>query len=156
MGLDEKAIQKMFDNEVEAKRAETMKTSEQLMLTELIAKLMVAEDPNLPIVFDSGEQWPMGVDSWRGSYRELAIEYTNEEEKLTVAGLLGMLVGAIGETFQGYKGGDYLVGKNTPLWVASYGHAQGFKSNENGDYQAVVSVEVRPHEVAIITELMDY
>lgn len=154
--MDEKGIQKMFDNAIEARRAESMKTSEQLMLAELIAKLVVVEDPGLPVVFDNGIWWPIGVDSWRGSYRELAIEYTNEEEKLTARGVLCLLTKAIGETFQGYKGGDFMMGKNTPLWVASYSHSCGFKSNDEGHYQAIVDLEVLPHEVVIKTELMEY
>jgi hypothetical protein len=28
---------------------------------------------------------------------------------------------AIGEVFEGYKGGDFQMGRNTPVWLASYG-----------------------------------
>lgn len=147
--------QNMFDNAVEAKRANDMKTSEQLMLGEMILALMTVQNKGLPVVFDDGVWWPVDLDSWRGSYRELALSYTKEEEKWSVACVLKTLQDAVGETFQGYKGGDFLMGKNTPVWVATYGNSQGFDSNDNGDYQAVVGVDVREGEVAILTELMD-
>lgn len=28
---------------------------------------------------------------------------------------------AMGEVFEGYKGGDFQMGRNTPVWLASYG-----------------------------------
>ena len=148
-------IQKIFDNEIEAKRAEEMKTSKQLMLSELIMKLEAVEYKGVPVVFDDGVWWPVDLDSWRGSYRELALSYANDEDKWSVACVLSILKAAVGETFEGYKGGDFLMGKNTPIWVADYGNSQGFGRNNNGDCQAVVDVEVREGEVAIITELMD-
>ena len=37
--MDNKAMQKMFDDSVKARRNDDMKTSEQLMLVELISKL---------------------------------------------------------------------------------------------------------------------
>ena len=35
--------------------------------------------------------------------------------------VLAMCKGAMGEVFQGYKGGDYQMGRNTPVWIANYG-----------------------------------
>ncbi len=149
-------FQKMLDNAIEAKRAEEMKTSEQVMLGELVIMLATVSNDKLPVVFDDGVWWPVDLDSWRGSYRELALSYTKEEEKWSVACVLKVLRAAVGETFEGYKGGDFLMGKNTPIWVATYGNSQGFDRNDNGDYQAVVGVDIREHEVAFITELMRF
>lgn len=59
------------------------------------------------------------LDSYRGYYSDLAFEPSSEYK--TAAKLLEECRAAMGEVFQGYKGGDYCMGRNTPLWVASYG-----------------------------------
>jgi hypothetical protein len=56
--------------------------------------------------------------SYRGYYTDLAFE---RGPRATVGETLTMLRGCMGEVFQGYKGGDYQMGRNTPVWVASYG-----------------------------------
>lgn len=33
----------------------------------------------------------------------------------------------MGQVFQGYKGGDYVMGALTPLWVSTYGNSSGTK-----------------------------
>ena len=57
--------------------------------------------------------------SYRGYYSNLAFE--RAENKRTVAETLEMCQGAMGEVFEGYKGGDFMMGKNTPVWVDNYG-----------------------------------
>jgi hypothetical protein len=57
--------------------------------------------------------------SYRGYYSDLAFE--RRAEKITVKDALTMCRAAMGEVFEGYKGGDFQMGRNTPLWVASYG-----------------------------------
>jgi hypothetical protein len=108
--------------------------SSQLSLGELIAKLEAIsptytdyqekEQPKL-VYFDFPEAKPTHLDSWRGAYDELALEFTWEEEAKspTVTGLLEELREAIGKTYTGYKGGDFVMGKTTPIWVANYGHS---------------------------------
>ena len=32
---------------------------------------------------------------------------------------------AMGAEFEGYKGGEYIMGANTPLWISEYGEASG-------------------------------
>jgi hypothetical protein len=59
------------------------------------------------------------LDSYRGYYSDLAFEPSESGE--TVASLLNRCQAAMGEVFQGYKGGDYVMGRNTPLWIANYG-----------------------------------
>jgi len=62
------------------------------------------------------------LDSYRGYYSDLAIEPPQEDApKPTVADVLAMCREAMGQVFQGYKGGDYMMGANTPLWIAEYG-----------------------------------
>lgn len=57
--------------------------------------------------------------SYRGYYSDLALEPTRKLEK--VSKLLAIARSAMGETYQGYKGGDYDMGKQTPVWFAFYG-----------------------------------
>jgi hypothetical protein len=81
--------------------------------------------------FDFGSAIFTGLSSWRGSYSELATNYsfngygdikgykkelssTFEPKPLTVNKFLVMLKEAVGKTYQGWKGGDFVMGKNTP------------------------------------------
>lgn len=59
------------------------------------------------------------LDSYRGYYCDLAFEPS--EESKTVAELLEICQGSMGQVFTGYKGGDYMMGANTPIWLAHYG-----------------------------------
>lgn len=148
-------LQSILTNAVQAKRSEDMKTSSQLTLGELILKLEAVKDKKLPIVFDGGKYKPTGLDSWRGSYCELAIEY-GKENKYTVQSFLKELKKTIGKTFTGYKGGDFLMGKTTPIWVANYGEGSGFKKKKDKNDQAVIDIKELKTKVVIITEAMDY
>ncbi len=146
-------LQTMLDNAVQAERAKVMKASPQLTLGELILKLEAVEVNNLPVFFDVGKIRPTGIDSWRGSYCELALEYDDMSEPLVLKELLKLLNNTIGKTLTGYKGGNYLMGKTTPVWVANYGDSQGFRPNKE---TAVVGVLVKETKVLIKTRAMDY
>lgn len=181
-------LQTMLNNAVEAQRAKEMLTSPQLTLGELILKLE-ALPQDLPVTFDDEKYKPTGLNSWRGSYRELAIEYedgggiayeqpkpdckmdaqfdihrhdcpcggTNEfkttlTEKPTVGEFVAVLKNVLGRYFIGYKGGDFTMGKTTPLWVANYGSSSGFKVGERGyESQMVVDAKQIGESVQLIT-----
>lgn len=58
---------------------------------------------------------PRGLNhphSWRGSYDELAFQPCGET---TVAEMLRVAKSCVGYTFQGWKGGDYTMGLETPI-----------------------------------------
>ncbi len=55
--------------------------------------------------------------SYRGFYAHLAIE----PGESTVGELLSNLEAAVGSTFTGYKGGEYVMSRKTPMWLAEYG-----------------------------------
>jgi hypothetical protein len=57
--------------------------------------------------------------SYRGYYCDLAFEHG--EGTRNAADLLADCRAAMGEVFTGYKGGDFLMGRTTPVWVANYG-----------------------------------
>lgn len=67
----------------------------------------------------------LGVDgacSYRGYYNHLALNPATQSRYLSSQALLQRLRTAVnGEVFVGYKGGDYLMTKDTPVWVADYG-----------------------------------
>jgi hypothetical protein len=103
-------LQHMIDGFIAAKQRERA-ASEQMTLGELITALE-AMPADLVIAGLHGPH------SYRGYYCDLAFE---PREKTTAGKLLELCRGAMGRGFTGYKGGDYTMGENTPVWVANYG-----------------------------------
>lgn len=98
-------------------------TDKQITLGELIAALSAfARDKGVRFDFEYAR--PTTLASWRGVYAELALGFTFDapSANVTVGPLLDHLQSAVGETFTGYKGGDFVMDKETPLWVANYGN----------------------------------
>jgi hypothetical protein len=60
--------------------------------------------------------------------------------------VLGWLRAANGATFHGYKGGEYEMDDDTPLWVANHGNSGG---------TAVVGIREESWAIYIVTELHD-
>lgn len=85
-------------------------------LGELIERL-----ENIPddLVFPNGFGEPM---SWRGVYAELAF---NPENNVTAGSMLENAKSAVGKTFTGYKGGDFMMTLDTDVHIASYGSYGG-------------------------------
>lgn len=75
-------------------------------------------EPTLPVVLDKGGSLNEFI-SYRGYYEDLAV--TPSQDISTVKNILDRARAAVGEMFQGYKGGDFWMTKNTILWVAGYG-----------------------------------
>lgn len=94
-------------------RAET-----QMTLGDLIAALEAmtpdAEVANL-----------RGPHSYRGYYSDLAFEICDGLRP--AKDLLSQCKAAMGRAFVGYKGGDYVMGKVTPIWISEFGSASGTK-----------------------------
>jgi hypothetical protein len=57
--------------------------------------------------------------SYRGYYSDLAFEPAMGTRP--AAELLAECRNAMGRVFEGYKGGDFVMGETTPVWVACYG-----------------------------------
>jgi hypothetical protein len=72
---------------------------------------------------DDPDAHPRGAISYRGYYSDLAFEPSSEFT--TVAEFLGECKQALDSTFEGYKGGDFRMGADTPLWISEYGVSSG-------------------------------
>lgn len=73
--------------------------------------------------------------SYRGYYSDLSFELT--ETPIPVADALKMARDCMGEVFMGYKGGDFQMGRNTPVWLAYEGSCgqKIMAVNDNGTLQ---------------------
>lgn len=97
-----------FSNQWQRERAQT-----QLTLGKLIAVLeALPADALVP-----GLHAP---HSYRGYYCDLAFEREPGSWR-RAADVLDDCRGAMGQVFEGYKGGEFMMGANTPVWVARWG-----------------------------------
>jgi hypothetical protein len=101
--------------------------SDLMTLGEIIEKLKTFDKNNL-IFLDFALLIPIGLDSYRGYYDQLAINYAididdnGKENKMIVGEFLEICEKAVGSYFEGYKGGKFKMGKGTPVWVSNYGY----------------------------------
>lgn len=121
-------LQTYIQNAVKASRANTLANSDQLTLGELILKLEPIvknqkDGDEATVRYDFEYLFPTSIDSWRGSYDELALNFEMQGEEMKVSEFLKMLKDCVGKTFTGYKGGDFVMHKGTPIWVANYSHS---------------------------------
>lgn len=148
-------LQTQFDMSIVSKRYEVMLTSQQLTLGELTIELKHIENQELPVYFFGKKFFPTKLDSWRGSYRELAFGYArpNSISKApTVKTVIQHLIKFIGATVEGYKGGEYLVGKVTPIWIANGGESEGF----SGHTQGIVGVRQKDDYIVLLAKNIEY
>ena len=135
--------------------------SNQLTLGALIKKLegfgntYGEEDKDKLVYFDFGTARPTTLHSWRGSYSELALGYelagyddsSSKYDENTMSKLLVELKSGVGKVFQGWKGGDFRMGNNTPMWVSNPG---------NGSHTALVDAIDDVFRVILITKWIEY
>ena len=98
-----------------------------LTLGEAISQLSSCA-PDIHIAFDFNGRGPRKAMSYRGYYEDLAFDWMDDDDPEDPAPGVGMCGpwlsacrAALGKTFQGYKGGDYVMTAETPLWVAQRG-----------------------------------
>lgn len=73
-----------------------------------------------PVVFGGAvAASPGGLDSYRGYYSDLSFEPSLDP--VNVEELRKDAKAALGKSFIGYKGGDFVMNEETPLWVSEYG-----------------------------------
>ena len=89
------------------------KASPQFSLDDLINRL---EELPQDMPIQLGE-----AHSYRGYYSDLAFAPLYDTEPRTVKEILKEALLAHGKTFEGYKGGEFTMNGDTPVWYACYG-----------------------------------
>lgn len=156
-------LQSFIDKTIKAQRKAKLEESHQMTLGELIKKLEAVEpkqgDDEQSVVFDFEFLAPTTLDSWRGSYDELAIGWTyrgyapegcpdhNGSNDTKLTGFLKELKDAVGKTFEGWKGGDFVMTETTPIWVANPG---------NTGNTGITEVVDNGYEVILMTGYYEY
>ncbi len=85
--------------------------------TQLTLGALIAELEKMPA--DAQVANLRDPDSYRGYYSDLYFE--RHDGTRPAAELLAECKAAMGQVFTGYKGGDFVMGALTPLWIATYG-----------------------------------
>lgn len=123
-------------------------------LGELITAL-TARPLDQEVVFDFCRVQPGRLISWRGVYAMLALtpnfdafKYDNPryQNPITVRELLEELRKAIGATFTGYKGGEFVMDESTFMWVDGMGESTN---------TAIVGIEDYKHATIISTRRVE-
>lgn len=139
--IDINPIQRFIDSMNEAGKRE--RANYHLTLGKLIEALEAVPDKTIPIWFDKGRGSPGGLGSYRGYYSDLAFE---TGAPCMVDSVLKHAKKALDTIFEGYKGGDFLMDADTPLWRSEWGECSGV---------AIMDIRVEPYKVTMITKKVD-
>jgi hypothetical protein len=104
--------------------------------------------PDAPVLIH-GDRYPDRFMSWRGVYAELTL--TSSDKPKSIAQLLDQAKACYSETFVGYKGGDYRMDENTPVWADEYGRTEHW-----GIMGVQLVATPSPHLVLQTADLSDY
>ena len=105
-------------------------------------------DKKKTITFDFAYSVPGLLHSWRGDYKELSIHPSFDTEiEVYAEDFLKVLESAVGEYFTGYKGGEFYMSNDTPLWVS--------KTDMSGN-TAVIGVYDEGYNIVILTGYCEY
>lgn len=143
---------------VQEMRAATFATTPQLTLGELIDLLKsVDAEENCVVQFVFGDMVPLECRSWRGSYNELAIGFSEYNPSFCSYPLLSSFIkqleDTVGATFCGWYGGEYTMHTATPVWADKPG--QGSQAGIVGikvDY----SVDKKAYRVYLRTDYCEF
>ncbi len=148
-------LQEYLDAVVSKRRQQDLQQEKVLTVRELL--LLLDQDKlnsSQVVYFDfasKGETaYPFELISWRGYYNELCFTYAVDSDLVVPMGsfdLVVMLNKAIGRSFEGYKGGQYIMGPHTPVHVAQYG--------ETGN-RSICGVDISPEKITLQTYEVDH
>lgn len=128
-------IQAIVDHASEKSRLERAESQMTLgRLIDLLTHHLVTDSQGTEVTGFGKEM------SYRGYYSDLAFEPSGEV--MTAVDLLGVCQDAMGKCYQGYKGGDFYMIANTPLWISPYGYStgdrlMGLTKNDQGVWQPI-------------------
>jgi hypothetical protein len=111
---------------VKAMRKATFERTPQWTLGQLIEALSkIDADEDCWVSFAFADFVPTTCDSWRGSYDEIAIGYDELEweKRPMLKDFLSHLRNCVGQEFTGWKGGEFTMHDDTPVWVANPGRS---------------------------------
>lgn len=97
------------------------------------------------VIFDFGAMVPMKLTSYRGYYDHLALGF-GDARAPKVGELLLELESACGKRFHGYKGGEYVMGLQTPVWAANH---------DRSTNTAIIGLAIESSIVALLTEYVE-
>lgn len=132
-------IQKLMN--VMSDSARGTRSNYHLTLGEAIKYLSDLPD-NIVVTVDVGGSLN-NPHSYRGYYSDLSFEPTNG--MVTSGEFLSMLQSSLDKTFEGYKGGDFVMSENTPLWFSGYGNTG----------RAIMDIKLKDGELIIDTKDVD-
>jgi len=98
--------------------------------------------PDTTVQFINGA-YPGSPHSYRGHYSDLALE--PNEQPIKVPQLIDQLEKVLNTELTGYKGGEFLMDTDVPMWCAEYGNCG----------KAIVGVEEIDSMATLITKNID-
>ena len=93
---------------------------------EIISKLEEFKDSNKLVFIEMNSEIftsDFAADSWRGSYNLPSIEYYSGNGGCSIEYAIENLQEIDGMKVEGYKGGDYILNKEDPLFIANCGES---------------------------------
>lgn len=113
---------------------------------------MDRDERGCDVWLDFEHLFPTEFGSWRGSYEELALRFTSsdfdyETNQMTAHEFLKLCKETVGKTFTGYKGGEYRMTRDTPVWIANRG---------NSGETALIGVDYDGYRLTLITGQRDF
>lgn len=99
----------------------------QVTLGELAVLLKNCEE-NCHVKYNFPDQYPTWFRSYRGYYDQIALGHSSFDYDTPVTRdiLLERTIASIGMTLTGYKGGQYVMTADTPIWVANASDPSGY------------------------------
>lgn len=96
-------------------------------LIDKLERIALSCDADCWVCYDFCNAIPTTGGSWRGDYSNLAIGWTTDWEwdkrPLLKDFVKHLRENCYNKTFEGYRGGNYKMTGNTPVWVDKYGEA---------------------------------
>ena len=123
-------------------------------LGNLIDDLEPYKDQDIPVIFDDGFV-PGDFMSWRGRYNCLSLDYHQSDLVYTSSiALYNMAKCALNSPFEGYKGGTFIMDKDTPIYKAYYGECEAIRYGKYGIVK-IVGIEKESSKIILKTRLIE-
>ena len=158
-------LENYFHKEINKIRRATFIKSDQLSLEDLIEQFEALElqwgthtcekgkapkQFDKTVHYDFGQMIPDGMHSYRGSYREFAIGYKELDygtKHVSAVDFLKDLKSVVGKSYQGWKGGHFVMFRETPVWIAQDGDSVN---------SGVVGVQEDATQIIILTAYCEF